>query len=415
MARYVLRVIMASAKVTRTPTRGIIMRQFWKRVASFTCVLLSTGAVFAGGAEAQRDPTERSMDPPTAESIHGFTTITSVRELPGARILVADRGEGSLYLINWGTGAVDQVLRRGNGPGEYQYVGWLYGVGDNETIFTGTGRRWILLRDTQVVRTFVDTYPLNGRFRAPLDGMATGGAVLASVSAETPGSAVADKRVLELAPSVGPHERLPRLDTIRVIKGAGRGQLACVLGSTRGAPRCDFFESEEQAILFPDGWIAVALHDPYRVDWRSPDGAWIRGEALDDSVPVSEAEKCAAVYAWAITDGRCDEDAVASFAWPQTIPPFLTESTSCWACRRLTAGRAPWLFADPVGRLVVRRTPQRSRTGNVYDIIDRTGRRVARVNLPPREAIVGFGESSVYTIRMDGFDLQWLRRHAWRD
>jgi hypothetical protein len=383
--------------------------------ATIVIALAGMGAVCSSGAGAQGVPAERSVPAPIAQSSRGFTSVTSVRELGGGRTLVADRGERRLYVVNWETAAVDQVLRQGDGPREYREIGWLYAIADNETLLTTLGRQWILLRDTQVAQTFIGTSPLNRRSRARLDGVATGGSVLASISGETPGNFIADERVLELAPGLGPDQRLPRLDTVRRVKGAGRDQLACVLGTTRGAPRCRFLEAEEQAILFPDGWIAVALHDPYRVDWRSPDGAWIRGELLDAAVPVSEAEKCAAINGWAEGNIGCNAAAVGSYVWPETIPPFLTDSRSCRACSRVAAGAAPWLFADPRGRLVVRRTPHQSRRENLYDIVDRAGRLVERVILPHGEAIVGFGGSSLYTIRMDEYDLQWLRRHPWRD
>jgi hypothetical protein len=392
----------------------MVMSHFWQRAGSLNCVFVSMGAICATGAGAQGVPTERSVLPPIAESSRGFTSITSVRELDGGRILVADRGERRLYLVNWETGVVDQVLRAGDGPGEFRSIGWLYAIADNETLLTDiASRRWILLRDTIVAHTFIESAPLNRRFRARLDGVATGGSVLASVSAERPGIAEGDERVLELAPGLGPHQGLPRLDTIRLVMGAGRDQLACVLGTTRGPPRCRFLEAEEQAILYPDGWVAVALQDPYRVDWRSPDGAWVRGEMLDGSVPVSDAEKCAAINGWAEVNSGCNAAAVGSFVWPDNIPPFLTDSRSCRACSRVAAGRAPWLFADPRGHLVVRRTPRQSRRQNLYDVVDRTGRLVERVILPHGEAIVGFGESSVYTIRVDEYDLEWLRRHPW--
>lgn len=392
------------------------MGQMWQRVGSLKCAFLSLGTVCTTAAGAQGIPAERPVPPPAAEAIRGFTSVTSVRELDGGRTLVSDRGERRLYLVNWETGAVDQISRRGDGPGEYREVGWLYAVGDSETLLTDhSNRRWILLRDINVARTFSGTEPLNARFGARLSGVDSDGRVLASVSADRPGNVVADEHVLELAPGSGPHEDLPRLDTLRFVKAAGRDQLACVL-VTSGAPRCRFLPAEEQAILFPDGWIAVALQDPYRIDWRSPDGDWIRGEVLANaSVPVSEAEKCAAINGWAEGDVGCDAAAVGRYVWPETVPPFLTDSRACRACRELAAGAARWLFADPGGRLVVRRTPQRSRKENVYDIVDRTGRRVERLTLPHGEAIVGIGESSLYTIRVDETDLQWLRRHAWRD
>ena len=372
------------------------------------------GSVCVNGVAGQTVPPERPLAPANAEWSRGFTSITSIRELDGGRILVADRGEASLYLVNSATRAVTQVLRRGDGPGEYRQIGWLYAITGKETLLTDIARRrWIVLDDTAVVRTLTATAPLNRRFRARLDGIARTGAILAAVSAESPGNSDADERVLELASDLGASEKLPRLDTIRLLKGGGKNQLACVLGGTRGPPRCHFLEAEEQAVMFPDGWIAVALQHPYRVDWLPPSGEWIRGEMLDRPVPVSEAEKCAAISGWPEHVIRCMQAAVGSYVWPDTVPPFLTDSRSCPACGRLVGGRAPWLFADPHGRLVIRRTPQQSRRENVYDVVDRKGRLAERLTLPHDEAIVGFGKSSVYTIREGQYDLQWLRVHAW--
>lgn len=205
-----------------------------RTAGSLGCVLLSIAAVRATGAAAQARPTERSVPPPMAESSRGFTSITSVRELEGGRTLVADRGEHGLYLVNWETGAVEQVLRRGDGPGEYRSIGWLYAMADSETLLTTLDRRWILLRGTSGVQTLAASAPLNRRFHARLDGVARGGGVLASVSAERPGFSGADVRLLELAPDLGPHEGLPRLDTLRLLNGAGRYQLVCVLATHRG-------------------------------------------------------------------------------------------------------------------------------------------------------------------------------------
>jgi hypothetical protein len=48
-----------------------------------------------------------------------------------------------------------------------------------------------------------------------------------------------------------------------------------------------------------------------------------------------------------------------------------------------------------------------------YDVFDRTGARVGRIRLSRDQAILGFGENTVYTVQMDEYDLQWVRRHAW--
>lgn len=51
---------------------------------------------------------------------------------------------------------------------------------------------------------------------------------------------------------------------------------------------------------------------------------------------------------------------------------------------------------------------------NRYDVVDREGRLDAILILPPNEAVVGFGRSSVYVVETSELDLQRLRRHPWR-
>ncbi len=41
-----------------------------------------------------------------------------------------------------------------------------------------------------------------------------------------------------------------------------------------------FADMQEQAVLAPDGWIAVFRAEAYRVDWRTPAGEWLLGAPL---------------------------------------------------------------------------------------------------------------------------------------
>lgn len=164
-------------------------------------------------------------------------------------------------------------------------------------------------------------------------------------------------------------------------------------------------------MLFPDGWIAVAHVGPYRVDWRLPHGEWVRGTPIRGEIPpLTEGERCAALQGWDYRGiAPCDGDYVSHFAWPEHPPPFLGPDHM----RRMSARGTPALFAAPDGTLVIRRTPLARSMNSRYDVIDRRGRRIGRIVMGRREAIVGFGDRTVYTIATDDMDLQWLRRHEW--
>jgi hypothetical protein len=90
--------------------------------------------------------------------------------------------------------------------------------------------------------------------------------------------------------------------------------------------------------------------------------------------------------------------------WPEQMPPFIA--------RTYAIDDSP-LFAAPDGRLLVERTPTGNTPGMVYDVFDRRGVRVSRLQLPAKHALVGVGVRSVYTVVTDEDNVQRLQRHPW--
>jgi hypothetical protein len=154
----------------------------------------------------------------------------------------------------------------------------------------------------------------------------------------------------------------------------------------------------EQVVLFPDGWVAVARLDPYRVDWITGDGRVIRGAPLPEKrVRIDDNVK-----RWVLDDiarqtGRppAKPENMPS-DWPATIPPFLTNT----------------LLASPDGTLWVRRAATEPAAPTRYDVLDRQGHLVRRVALGLDERVAGFGPSVVYSVAADDNGIQRLRRHA---
>jgi hypothetical protein len=79
--------------------------------------------------------------------------------------------------------------------------------------------------------------------------------------------------------------------------------------------------------------------------------------------------------------------------WPDALPPFDRGAVS---------------FA-PDGMLWVQRTHAADAAPSC-DLIDATGRIVSRVELPRHSRVVGFGARSVYLVRIDDDDLEYLQR-----
>jgi hypothetical protein len=83
--------------------------------------------------------------------------------------------------------------------------------------------------------------------------------------------------------------------------------------------------------------------------------------------------------------------------WPAQLPPFLT-----------TGGFG---FA-PDGRLWVERTTPNADAQRQYDVLDEQGQLVQRVHAPPGRRLAGFGRRSIYLIRRDDLDLEYVERYS---
>ncbi|HEX5830504.1 MAG TPA: hypothetical protein VFY16_05945, partial [Gemmatimonadaceae bacterium] len=82
--------------------------------------------------------------------------------------------------------------------------------------------------------------------------------------------------------------------------------------------------------------------------------------------------------------------------WPELKPPF-------------TSGAA---VVAPDGSLWVLRTREAKDPVPTYDVFDSFGARVGKVVLPREARLVGFGRTSVYLVRRDADDLEYLQRFA---
>jgi hypothetical protein len=158
--------------------------------------------------------------------------------------------------------------------------------------------------------------------------------------------------------------------------------------------------SEDQALLFPDGWIAVARIAPYSVDWRTREGRWLKGSPLPfNAVKVNDREKCRAYARYFGTRRPCEPSILEG--WPAIVPPFIPNL------------REPTLMAAPDGSLVIARLSTATSNRNRYDVVDRNGRLAGVVELAQNEVLIGFGAKSAFVVVTDDLDVQTLKRHPW--
>lgn len=355
------------------------------------------------------------LPPATSRLSQSYNRVLAIRELPDGRALMATRDSAVPLLADFQSGVVTPVGRTGSGPGEFREVRSILALGgDSSLVDDQQNARWSILAGARFVRSH-PTWRV-GWYGPRLAGADTSGGVLELVPIRYGAQAgVQVNQIPQNAESVlvvrhqralaGSVRAIQRTDTIVRLRGAFRGvrRVQRRLGPDPGKGVGAWFElrailaGDDQALLFPDGWIAVAWQEPYRVDWRSPVGTWQRGSPLPFvRVPVDEAQRRAAVSReWPRSP---DLFAPGDFpSWPRFLPPFLGDA----------------LLALPDGRLAVRRTADGRSNEVVYDLIDRNGMLTGRLVVPGNTILLAPGRDALYVLVRDQDDLERVSRHPW--
>lgn len=376
------------------------------RKVGVVLVLTMAGGLAYGTQAAAQMPSPASLSPGTSGP--AFIHVQAVRELQDGRTLVIDSRERAVMLVDWTSPEPRTIGRAGDGPGEYRYPGFLIPLKGDSTLVTDLQNgRWYVLHRDRIVSTLTADRPLV-RFVGGNPSADTMGRLLIlhgthfsdrigaqggrdSYGRSDSAAVIMVSRVTEKA------------DTVARIRGPFRGTNAVrarVDGMNITYLLGNPLAVGDQALLFPDGWIAIAFVAPYRVEWHSPRGTVVRGKPLPHSPQrVDDRVKQQAVDdRWAGPGSRAPKFALTDFpAWPDVVPPFLDNA----------------LLSLPDGRVAIRRTSFGADRSVHYDIVDRQGQLSGAVRLPPNERIIAFGARTVYVVAVGPDDLETLRRHPW--
>ena len=364
-------------------------------------LLLTSAPLLAQGVVSL--PTSAATEVPAE-----FTNVRAVRELSDGRLLVADWREYRLLVLDWARGTHRAILRSGDGPGEFRSLSALVALsGDTTLVVDGTARRLLTLHRDR----FVGSVPIEQalhltQFFSLINGADTAGGLLAL--AAIPNASDRQRAVYTRMPNfadsllaVRLHRTGRRIDTVAALRGRpwGRGEFE----RGEGGRRLGYFVGNplavgEQAWLFADGVVAILRKEPYRVDWVTPDGKVRRGAPIEGpEAAVTAADRRFALDTRfrEIPPPRLREEEFTG--WPALLPAFTPEA----------------LLPLPDGRLAVERAITLQRAVPRVDVIDRTGARVATLQLAVGERVVGFGREFVYVVRRDEDDVEYLGRRSW--
>lgn len=161
----------------------------------------------------------------------------------------------------------------------------------------------------------------------------------------------------------------------------------------------------EYARLTTDGWVAILRANPYRVDWRNPDGTWIHGAPISTPrIEMNQKERDA--YAAWRTKAR-----IATVN-SKVQPPPPSDSITTWPDVVCPWVEGFWPRTTPDGKLVVYRVPTSGSPATRYDVVNRGGVVERQLVMPATESILSFGAHSVYVIVTSDSN-QVIRRHPW--
>lgn len=330
------------------------------------------------------DRTPRRLGTPAGEFPAPFGTIRAVMALPDGRLVVSDPQENRVVLIDFPQGTSTLLSRVGEGPREFGRPGGLYrGSASRILVFDQALMRLLPVAPTGAVENVVGlpTGGIAGDWSArgpdPLAVDSLGQTYLSERRGFTARTTV----VLRYRPGTRP-------DTVATLLTRQTKALQANRNGT-GSYQDVLFSPEDAWTVAPDGWIPIPRAEKELIASGAGGSRGLTSVALvlvrpggapppsdrPSSVPVGELLFAKAKTPVNLRDGR----------WP-----ILDEGGRLWVERSLPAGVT---------------TP-------VFDVFDRRGELVDRIEFPAGSRLVGFDRQWIYAARIDADDLQYLQRFA---
>lgn len=381
-----------------------------------TVAALSTALAIASTPLVAQTPV--ALTKPDATFEEPFTQVAGIRELPNGKVLVSDMRDKVVQLIDFASGTTTKIGREGQGPGEYALPASLIPMPNGITWINDVlGRRFLVVDGEGKVGKTVQLPNATGGGFVAIGGIGSQGDGKGSYyfsappfNPANPGGESPDSLAILRWDGVK-----TAFDTVAWINGPKASMSSSGSGgSQRVSIRIGtgkVFAPEDAWGVAADGSIARVTPNPYRVTWyrtakpaAGPSQAYTPLKVTEaDKQEVIEQRKRARPMMVAIgAGGRQVNPGNVQLPEPEfeeTKPPFSGPNS---------------VVVSPEGEVWVRRTQPAGTKAPAYDVFDKTGRLVGKVTLNPNSVIRGFGKGTIYVVRTDEDDLQYLERYKAR-
>jgi hypothetical protein len=358
---------------------------------------------------------------PLATLDEPFTAISGLVEMPGNKAVVLDVQESRLLMVNFASGDVAPIGRRGGGPGEWQQP---------LSLLRGTGNRAIL-GDPGLSKLHLvgPDGKISGAILPPSDDPREMIGMTMSRGADSRGrlyfQAMPD---FDGGGGIPDSANIVRYDptskTSEIIGSVPTGMTGSVSGSagaTEVRMRARPLAATDAWAALPDGRVAIVRANPYRVDIVAAPRQVQRGAAVTYApIKVGKAERDlyraqrasqrpvmisiggggggGATSESRQIGGPGGAPSIPDDEFPAVMPPF--------------TGRDA-VQVTPEGEIWVLRTRAAADRTPTYDIFSSTGQLVGKATLKPNSMVVGFGAGVVYVARQDPEDdLRYLEKYS---
>ncbi|MES2305670.1 MAG: hypothetical protein V4558_09185 [Gemmatimonadota bacterium] len=331
-----------------------------------------------------------------------FTSVRSLTALPDGRLVLSDAAEKKLLLVDFAKKSATPLARPGTGPREFQDPGGTYRAARGGVIvYDQRQKRFLPIAISGQVGDVV---------ALPMTPSSWG------ASDEGPDTFVPDSlgNLYTLGSRftrAGPQDSIPLIhidrrgvtsDTLGFLKQQESRPLpSSQPGVTMG--RSVMFSPQDVWAVAPDGAVAVVKAAPYRVDWVTPGKPRVVGASIPFTpLRVTGADRDSIKARSAGSSASVSRNGQSSRVQTPTAEPITAEVKPPFPAQ------VPRI--DEMGRLWVERSRTADATTRTYDVFDRRGALVDRLELPAGARLVGFDAHSLYTVRKDDDDLLHLQR-----